>query len=125
MKKITYFKKSFYVIAAMAMAFPVAMTLSSCEKDPDPTPTTKTLDKSKLYNKKWYPNPQVIIHEFKTGGVYGGDGTWKWVNNSDTMEIVYSQGEPARLWKFYWSADKEMACSLVGASEALYKDAPW
>lgn len=95
-------------------------------KDDNPTPTTKTLDKAKLVGKKWYSQNSVSTHDIKLNGVYSIDGTWKWINNSDTMEIVPSAGLQKENWKFYWSTDKEMACDRVGETgQVLYKDAPW
>lgn len=95
-------------------------------KDDNPTPTTKTLDKAKLVGKKWYPKGSVDNLDIKANGVFGSDGTWKWINNSDTMEILPSVGLKIEKWKFYWSADHEMACNLAGdPGEILYKDAAW
>lgn len=110
----------------LTAALSLGLAIQSCGKKEDPPVTAKTLDKAKLYDKRWYSSGSTYQHLFKTGGIYEGDGTWKWINNSDTMEIVYSDGLPPVKWKFYWSADHEMACSIVGAAnEAIYKDAPW
>jgi hypothetical protein len=123
MKVTMPFAKSLMLLLAVS-----SMTLmtQSCSKDEDPPATAKTLDKAKLYNKKWYPSPQTVIHHIKSDGTYSIDGTWKWINNSDTMEIVPADGLPAVKWKFYWCTDKEMSCDRVGETGGvLFKDAPW
>lgn len=117
------FTKSKLLLAA---TMSLALVMHSCGKKEDPPVTVKTLDKAKLYDKKWYTQGNTNQHLIKTGGVYGIDGTWKWINNSDTMEIVYSDGLPPVNWKFHWSTDKEMSCNIIGAGNStLYKDAPW
>lgn len=121
-------KKTKLATLFLAVALPVmALTLAQCGGDDDDEVTPKkTLDKNKLIGKKWYDKGSSSIHDFKTGGVYKTTGTWKWINNSDTMEIVPLAGEQPEKWKFYWSADKEMACNLAGdPGEILYKDQPW
>lgn len=124
MKKINFIQKPMLLLAAVCTL--TAFYGSSCKKEDEPTNTTKTLDKAKLYDKKWYNKGGSSIMEIKTGGIYKNDGSWRWINNSDTMEIIGTVGEPAVLWKFYWSSDKEMACNLVGHNDQeLYKDAPW
>lgn len=125
MKKSLYLKNILTFTMVVALCTSAALQLSSCKKEETPTNTTKTLDKSKLIGKKWYTKGNTNMHEFRSGGGYLIDGSWRWINNSDTMEIIPSSGLSKELWKFYWSTDKEMACGLVGASEALYKDAPW
>ena len=110
----------------LSAAMSVALFMQSCGKKEDPPVTAKTLDKAKLLNKKWYPKSQVLIHEFKSNGTYSIDGTWKWINNSDTMEIIYSAGDAPDKWKFYWCTDREMSCDRVGETGGvLFKDAPW
>ena len=101
----------------------------SCSKEETTTETPKTLDKSKLYDKRWWSkeiNGEANDHYIKTNGVYGSDGSWKWINNSDTMEIIYWEGQSPVKWKFHWSSDREMSCNIVGAANTvLFKDAPW
>ena len=128
MRKLTYLQKLFTTLMVFGLIVSTLGYLSSCKKENnnDTTNAPKTLDKSKLYDKKWYNKGSTAMHDIKSSGVYGSSGNWKWINNSDTMEIVYFSGASAVLWKFYWSSDKEMACNIVGDnSEILYKDAPW
>jgi hypothetical protein len=107
----------------------LAITMYSCSKEEDTTETPKTLDKSKLYDKKWYSQNikgDYILHHIKSNGTYGGDGSWRWINNSDTMEIIPSEGLTPEKYIFHWCTDKEMSCNHVGASNTwLFKDAPW
>lgn len=117
------FTKSMLLLTA---TMSLALVMHSCGKKEDPPVTAKTLDKAKLYDKKWYPSPQLIIHEIKSNGTYRSDGTWKWINNSDTMEIVYFEGDAPVRWKFYWCTDNEMSCDRVGETGGvLFKTAPW
>jgi hypothetical protein len=104
---------------------------SACGDDDTPPPSTttptKTLNKATLTNnKEWYDKGSFIVHKFKSDGVYGSSGTWKWVNNSDTMEIVYIQGDPKVKWKFNWNTDTEMECEWIGNGPAeLFKSTAW
>jgi hypothetical protein len=121
MKVLTKLKSTFLLLTAA-----LAITMYSCSKEEDTTETPKTLDKSKLYDKKWYSESQLYTHEIKSTGVYGSDGSWKWINNSDTMEIIYWEGQSPVKWKFHWSSDREMSCNIVcAANTVLFKDAPW
>lgn len=106
----------------------IIIGFTSCKDStttPDPEPT-KTLNKTTLLDKIWYNQGGSIKHEFKTNGTYRFDGTWNWVNNSDTMEIVITSGDPKTYWKIYWNTETEMSCEKVGSGGALlYKDQPW
>jgi hypothetical protein len=113
---------------ALALVPALIISFSSCKEkktttDPEPA---KTLNKTTLLNKLWQNQGGSIKHEFKTNGTYRFDGSWKWVNNSDTMEIVMSAGEPALLWKIYWNTDHEMQCRWINNSQdILMKDQAW
>ncbi len=102
--------------------------INSCKKkESEPA---KTLNKSTLTNNKaWYNQGSTIIHQFSSNGVYSSTGTWKWVNNSDTMEIVTVQGGFKTYWKIFWNTDHEMECQRVNigspTSKELYKDQGW
>lgn len=110
----------------------IVIILLSCSKAKDDssgttvTPT-KTLNKSTLTPKKWYSQGSVFIHDFQSGGVYGTKGgTWKWKNNSDTLEIVTQSGYTETYWKVYWNTSTEMECEKVGTfTKLLYKDVAW
>ncbi len=105
----------------------LSLQLEACKKDKD-ADATKTLNKSTLTsNKTWYNQGSSIIHIFKSNGVYTNTGTWKWVNNSDTMEIVTVNGGFKTYWKMNWNTDHEMNCKRIGSgtSDELYKDQGW
>ena len=63
-----------------------------CGGDETPEPTTSnTLNKELLYDKQWSNKSQTIVHIFNSDGKYATIGTWKWINNSDTM-IIHNNG---------------------------------
>lgn len=119
---------------AMLSAAIFLSVLSSCKKDDNSNNgqnnNTKTLNKNLLVGKKWYSQNSALTHDIKTNGVYGVGGTWEWKNNTDTMTIDLdgsgSVNSPVD-WKFFWSAEKEMACKRAssGSGEILFKDQPW
>ena len=100
--------------------------LAACQST-TPTETPKTLNKASLTNNKtWYNQGGTISHPFKAGGVYGVDGSWNWVNNSDTMEISYISGDPKVKWKFYYNTDTEMKCKWINNNQDIdFKSTPW
>jgi PPE-repeat protein len=113
-------------ISLLLVVMATATFLFSCKKSDSDSDGPKTLNKSTLTTKSWYNQGGTIIHQFKTGGYYANTGTWKWVNNSDTMEIVTVSGGFKTYWKFYWNTDHEMSCQKVGTSSSeLYKDQLW
>ncbi|MES2616315.1 MAG: hypothetical protein V4613_00465 [Bacteroidota bacterium] len=111
----------------LALVPVLILSFSACKaKTDDPVTPAKTLNKTTLTPKTWYNKGGSIVHTFKAGGVYGGDGTWKWVNNSDTMEIVMIKDDEPTYWKVYWNTDHEMSCEKAETGGAiLYKDAAW
>jgi hypothetical protein len=111
--------------AAMTVLF---AGIAGCSKKSDSGDSPKTLNKSSLTNnKEWYNQGSSIVHIFKSSGVYTNTGTWKWVNNSDTMEIVTVSGGYKTYWKFFWNTDNEMNCQRIatGTSPELYKRQGW
>jgi hypothetical protein len=113
--------------AGLALVAAIFTALSACKDKTDAEPgQARTLNKSTLTTKTWYNQGSTIIHEFKANGVYGFDGSWKWLNNSDTLEIVMISGYPRTYWKVYWNTDHEMSCEKAGAgAPVLYKDQAW
>lgn len=119
--------KSFTAISKIALAL-LIVGFSSCKdkKSDSQSEPAKTLNKTTLLDKIWQNQGGSIKHEFKSNGTYRFDGTWKWINNSDTMEIEASAGDPKLKWKIYWNTDHEMSCEKVGTGGALlYKDQAW
>jgi hypothetical protein len=87
----------------------------------------KVLNKSTMSPKKWYSQGSSVILDLKAGGVFGDlNGTWKWKNSSDTLEVVTQAGFPAVLWKIYWNTETEMEGARVDNSIKIdFKDKPW
>lgn len=105
------------------------ISVTSCgtsAKEDDPKPAVKALNKTTFAPKKWYSQGGAFIHDFKAGGAYNATGTWKWKNNSDTLEIVSQAGYSPTFWKVYWNTDTEMECEKITTfTKLLYKDEPW
>ena len=107
----------------------LAITMYSCSKEETTTETPKTLDKTKIYDKKWYSKDiqgtRNTIHA-KSDGTYSLSGSWKWINNSDTMEIIPGDGLTPYNFVFHWCTSNELSGNRVGdANPILFKDAPW
>lgn len=121
--------RQFYSIILGTLFLTGLLFSSSCKKSEDNNTNTtpaKTLNKSTLTPKKWYSQGSSFIHDFKAGGVYASTGTWKWKNNSDTLEIVSQAGYSETYWKVYWNTDHEMECEKIGTfTKLLYKDVAW
>lgn len=76
----------------------VALTFTSCKDDESgtdgPNTSTGTLSdavKAKLYEKTWYTGKGIDFIFFEDGTFrlnQSLDGTWKWINNSDTMLVT-------------------------------------
>jgi hypothetical protein len=89
----------------------VALTLAlvNCkDKTDDTTEPAKTLNKSLITNKYWKTTSGIVLsHYFRSDGKYclpdgiNVEGTWNWINNSDTMLI----DEPAISGKVKWIAE--------------------
>ncbi len=120
-------KKSIYnYVSALSMAS--ILVFSACKgKDKDPETPAKTLNKTTLLNKLWHGKGGFERHEFKSDGTYIFTGTWKWINNTDTMEIDSDGSGSAKIkWKINWNTDKEMEAVRQGSNNpTLFKDAPW
>jgi hypothetical protein len=104
-----------------------SLVFAACKKKEEEP--AKTLNKAIITNNKfWHNKGSSVVHYFRSDGVYTSSGTWKWVNNSDTMEILPTSQSAKSYWKFFWSTDHEMQCQRVSGSTVaaeLYKDAAW
>ena len=105
---------------AIILAF---FAFTACKKSSTTSDPPKTLTKSLLYNKTWYNQGPTISNYFNSNGKYGASGTWNWLNNSDSMEIISGTRE---VWYFDLSAAHEYSArhGKNGAS-ILFKDAKW
>lgn len=96
--------------------------LQACGTDETPAvnPPAKTVNKSLLYDKDWNYDGNTW-HVFEADGTYNNDGTWKWLNNSDSMEINESVFGKYVLHFSYIEA-KEMKCgtSTDDAQRTVY-----
>ncbi|MDP2175452.1 MAG: hypothetical protein Q8K70_06025 [Bacteroidota bacterium] len=102
---------------AWALLPALIIGFTACGDKDESTPTTtptKTLNKTSLTNnKKWYNKGSQIQHDFKPDGKYFSGGTWRWINNTDTMEIIGSLGANPLKWLFMWNSETELECSRV------------
>lgn len=73
---------------------------------PDEVEPTKTVNKALLTDKNWYFNGDDF-HYFYSTGKYNSDGTWRWLNNSDSMEIV-DPGLGTYVYYFDYITETEM-----------------
>lgn len=111
-KKLTLKQLSWALLPALIIGF----TACGDKDETTPTPTTpaaKTLNKTSLTNnKKWYSKGGAIFFDFKPNGQYHSSGTWRWINNTDTMETIGSTGTPLK-YLFLWNTETELECSRV------------
>jgi hypothetical protein len=121
-KQMTFKSLAWALVAGLTISF------GACKKETTtPAETPKTLNKTTLTNNKtWYNQGSTIVHPFKSNGTYATTGTWKWVNNSDTLSIIMYSGDTETFWKVYYNTDTEMSCEKAGAGAAvLYKTSAW
>ena len=117
----------------MSITLLTSLILTNCGDNGGTNPEpTKTLVKEKLYDKDWYNQGSISpTHIFHPDGGYNsiGNGTWKWLNNSDSMEIVPSPGLNPQIWYFEYCTDDEMACLAgkprEGESYTVFKTFAW
>lgn len=50
------------------------------------------LKKELLYDKLWLNEDQTKGFSVESGGKYGITGSWEWVNDSDTMQVMDNAG---------------------------------
>ena len=96
---------------------------------PTPTTTTKTLDKSKLVEKEWFGEGKLTYsHKFQSGGKYRDlNGSWKWLNDSDSMEVLITPDDSPIIVYFSYCTDTEMALKTGSstATEVVFKSGAW
>ncbi len=96
--------------------FVLTLALVNCkdESTDDPTPA-KTLNKSLITNKHWSNGVSgfYLRNDGKSCGTDGVDifGTWQWLNNSDSLEIV-DFGTGTEIWYVKYCTETEMSAKL-------------
>jgi hypothetical protein len=108
----------------------VVLFVGSCKKEESAAAAPveqKVLNKSTISPKKWHSQGSSVILDLKAGGVFGDlNGTWKWKNSSDTLEVVTQAGFPVVLWKIHWNTSTEMQGERVDNKIKIdFKDKPW
>jgi hypothetical protein len=104
----------------------VALTLAlvNCkDKTDDTTEPAKTLNKALITNKFWKTTSGTIIsHYLRSDGKYclsdgiTEDGTWNWINNSDTMLIDKPSTTGKTLWIAEYCTETELKMKVKGAN---------
>jgi len=98
-------------------------------EDPTSTPpgTGKTLDKTELTNKHWKTDQGTAIsHYFRSDGNFctpNGDiiiGTWQWLNNSDSLEIIKPGTTGRSVWYVEYCTATEMKMKLDKSQWKIY-----
>lgn len=115
-------------VAILGIALIFFGSCSKKEETAEAAPTVqKVLNKSTISPKKWHSQGSSVILDLKAGGVFGElNGTWKWKNNSDTMEVVTQAGYQPVYWKIYWNTDTEMQGERTDNKVKMdFKDKPW
>jgi hypothetical protein len=108
-------KKILFLATILLIGF-----IYSC-KDDDTTEPAKTLDKSQITNKNWVTTDNTISFylrsDNKATGAGGKNemGTWKWVNNSDTLLIDYDIFADEK-WIVKYCTATELSAKLEGSS---------
>jgi hypothetical protein len=130
MKKVSIKNIAWALLPALIIGF----TACGDKDETTPTPTTpaaKTLNKSSLTNNKvWWNKGSGIKHDFKPDGKYKTAGTWRWINNSDTMEIIGTLGDQPQKYRFEWNSETELECERIsetgqGSGLFLMKTTEW
>ena len=98
----------------------LTVLIYSC-KDDETTEPAKTLDKSQITNKNWVSADNLVAFYLRSDNKLTGPGgktelgTWKWVNNSDTLFIDYDMvGDET--WIVKYCTATELSAKLDGSS---------
>ena len=101
-------KKIFFLATILLTGF-----IYSC-KDKETSEPAKTLDKSKITNKFWLSSDNIQSFYLRsdnkacTPDGKTANGTWKWVNNSDTLLIDYDIFNDEK-WIVKYCTDTELS----------------
>ena len=89
----------------------ISLTIFSCNKE---TSTTQTNVMNNLLTNKNWVCEGITSHYFRSDGVYCNSdgtmefGTWKWLNNSDSLEIN-KDGIGRYVWYVKYCTETEMS----------------
>jgi hypothetical protein len=103
--------KKLIAITLLALSFVLVNCKDKSGDDPEPT---KTLNKSLITGKYWKAKTTPLDHYFGADGKYylpdgvTEYGTWKWLNNSDSMEIVIPQLSSDVIWHAEYCTETEL-----------------
>ena len=92
--------------------------VSSCGGDEGEVTPSRTVNKALLTDKDWNRNGSTWF-VFHADGKYNREGTWKWLNNSDSMEVINSRSVRSVLYFDYIVAN-EMKCGSSVGDRAVY-----
>ena len=95
--------------------------LQACGPDEEVEPA-KTVNKDLLTDKNWYLNG-ADYHYFHSSGKYNSNGTWRWLNESDSMEIL-DPGSPRSVYYFEYITETEMKCGSKSGGPLVYTSTP-
>ena len=119
MKKLKK-KKMNKLIALTLVAFSLVLVNCKDKSGDDPEPT-KTLNKSLITGKYWATKtPPLLSFYFGSGGIlYLPDGktqqgTWQWLNNSDSMEVDKPSTSGKTIWHVDYCTETELKMGQSG-----------
>jgi hypothetical protein len=105
----------------LLMGLVLGAFLQACGPDEDVEPA-KTVKKDLLYDKKWYWNGGWA-HTFHSDGKYSVDGTWRWLNDSDSIEIT-EPAFPVIIYDFEYITETEMKMGDARSGYLIYTSTP-
>ena len=95
--------------------------LQACGPDEVVEPA-KTVNKALLTDKNWYLNGDDF-HYFHSSGKYNSDGTWRWLNDSDSIEIT-EPAFPVIIYDFEYITETEMKMGDATSGYLIYTTTP-
>jgi hypothetical protein len=117
-------KKMNKLIALTLVAF--SIVLVNCkDKSGDDTEPTKTLNKSLITGKYWLAKTTPLDFYFGSNGILylpdgkTEDGTWKWLNNSDSMEVDKPSTSGKTIWHAEYCTETELKMRQSGEPNGL------
>ena len=129
--------KATFISLSFLLMFLFSATSCRTAEDYPPLPEM-TLTKSQLYDKEWYRRSvHTPDHTFHSDGKYNLNGSWEWINDTDSMQVVSDSGASPYIIYFYWSTSSEMVLDYPGSYDPdpggpwggvlsySFKDHPW